>query len=261
MNQLETIHTIQSAAGNILRGRLLKQEEVSTKELTYLLADFDLEEYGEAVFSKEPAAKSGKFRSALSMMPFDNIDKRAGDFDWKVYGDDAVELERKKANAFILNFSKFRQCGKGLFIYSVTRGTGKTLLACVLENEVMDRFDVNGKFVNAFDYQELASKKGYVSEADKEEKSRIMKASLLVLDDIGVDNGGTALYQLINYRYSNKLTTIITGNCSVEQLKVDDRIKDRINFMCLPLPLPEVPIRTMKTDKVNDDFMREVFKE
>lgn len=75
---------------------MLKQEEISTKELTYLLTDFDLEEYGEVIFSKEPVAKSGKFRSAFSMMPFDNIDKRAGDFDWKVYGDHDVELERKR---------------------------------------------------------------------------------------------------------------------------------------------------------------------
>ena len=75
-----------------------------------------------------------------------------------------------------------------------------------------------------------------------------------------MDEHYTTLYQLINYRYANKLITILTSNYPIEQLGVDDRIKDRINFMCLPLHIPEVPIRSMETDRENSKFIEEVFE-
>lgn len=242
----------------------MKQEKISINEMTYLLDEYDIQEYGEAVFSDNPKAQNGKFRSARSMIPFEHLDKRAKDFDWALYGDDSdVEKGRKMANAFVLNFQKFRQAGKGLYIHSNTKGTGKTYLSYCLANEVMVRYDVNVKFTSVLEYLDL-TKKGYSSMADKEEKDGIIRATVLILDDIGVEVSkewvNTMLYQLINYRYDNKLITIFTSNYPLEQLKVDDRIKDRINFMCLPLHIPEVPIRLMETDKANSEFIREVLE-
>ena len=196
------------------------------------------------------------------MIPFEHLDKTAKDFDWNIYGSGALEMERKLTNAFVLNFQKFRKEGKGIYIYSSTKGTGKTYLSYCLANEVMRRYDVNAKFTSILEYLDL-TKKGYSSMADKEGKDGIVKATVLILDDIGVEVSrewvNTTLYQLINYRYANKLITIITSNYPVEQLKVDDRIKDRINAMCLPLHIPEVSIRAMKTDKANSEFIHEVF--
>lgn len=198
-------------------------------EMTYLLGEYDVQDYGETVFSKEPVSENGKFRSARSMIPFEQLEKRAKDFDWILYGDDNPDTEkgRRMANAFVLNFQKFRRDGKGLYIHSVTKGTGKTYLSYCLANEVMARYDVNVKFTSVLEYLDL-TKKGYSSAADKEEKDSILKASVLILDDIGVEVSkewvNTTLYQLINYRYSNKLITIITSNYPIEQLKVDDRL-------------------------------------
>lgn len=234
-------------------------------ELTYLLGEYDVQDYGETVFSKEPISKDGRFRSARSMIPFEHLDERAKDFEWTLYGDNnpEVEIGRKIANAFVLNFQKFRLAGKGLYIHSDTKGTGKTYLSYCLANEVMARYDVNAKFTSILEYLDL-TKKGYSSAADKEEKDGIARSTVLILDDIGVEVSrewvNTTLYQLINYRYSNKLTTILTSNYPIEQLRVDDRIKDRINEMCLPLHLPEVPIRAMKTDRENSNFIKEVLE-
>lgn len=243
----------------------MRQEEISIDEMTYLLGEYDIQEYGEAVFSDDPKAQNGKFRSARSMIPFEHLDKKAKDFEWTLYGDSNPEAEngRKMANAFVLNFQKFRQAGKGLYIHSNTKGTGKTYLSYCLANEVIARYDVNVKFTSVLEYLDL-TKKGYSSMADKEEKDGIIKATVLILDDIGVEVSrewvNTTLYQLINYRYANKLVTIITSNYPVEQLKVDDRIKDRINAMCLPLHIPEVSIRAMETDRENSKFIKEVFE-
>lgn len=240
----------------------MKQETISIDEMTYLLDEYDIQEYGEAVFSDDPKAQNGKFRSCRSMIPFEHLDKTAKDFDWSIYGSSDLEMERKLTNAFVLNFQKFRKEGKGIYIYSSTKGTGKTYLSYCLANEVMRRYDVNVKFTSILEYLDL-TKKGYSSMADKEEKDGIAKATVLILDDIGVEVSrewvNTTLYQLINYRYANKLITIITSNYPVEQLKVDDRIKDRINAMCLPLHIPEVSIRAMETDRANNEFIHEVF--
>lgn len=258
------MRTIRTRGGNEFRGRLMKQETISIDEMTYLLDEYDIQEYGEAVFSDDPKAQNGKFRSARSMIPFEHLDKRAQDFEWALYGDDPdSENGRKMANAFVLNFQKFRQAGKGLYLHSSTKGSGKTYLSYCLANEVMARYDVNVKFTSVLEYLDL-TKKGYSSAADKEEKDGIMRATVLILDDIGVEVSrewvNTTLYQLINYRYSNKLITVFTSNYPLEQLKVDDRIKDRINFMCLPLHIPEVSIRAMETDRENSKFIREVFE-
>lgn len=241
----------------------MKQETISIDEMTYLLGEYEIQEYGEAVFSYDPKAQNGKFRSARSMIPFEHLDKRAQDFEWALYGDNPdAEKGRKMANAFVLNFQKFRQAGKGLYLHSNTKGTGKTYLSYCLANEVMVRYDVNVKFTSVLEYLDL-TKKGYSSAADKEEKDGIVRATVLILDDIGVDVSkewvNTTLYQLIDYRYANKLITIFTSNYPLEQLKVDDRIKDRINFMCLPLHIPEVSIRAMETDRENSKFIKDVF--
>lgn len=243
----------------------MKQEEISTKEATYLLSEYNIFEYGEAVFSDDPKSRDGTFRSARSMIPFCNLDKGAKDFKWTLYGENnpVADKGRRMANAFVLNFQKFRRDGKGLYIHSGTKGSGKTYLSHCLANEVMARYDVNVKFTSVLEYLDL-TKKGYSSMADKEEKDGILRATVLILDDMGVEVNkewvNTTLYQLIDYRYLNKLITVITSNYPIEQLKVGDRIKDRINYMCLPLPIPEVSIRAMETDQENSKFIKEVLE-
>lgn len=232
----------------------------------YLLSDYNIQDYGEARFSDLPKAQKGGFRSFRSMIPFDFLDKTAKDFDWNIYGDHNADVEtgRELANAFVLNFHKWRQKGKGLYIYSSTKGTGKTYLSFCPANEVMNRYGVNVKFISVLDYLDL-TKKSYNSMTDKEEKDSITKATVLILDDIGVEINrewiNTTLYQMINYRYLNKLITIITSNYPVEQLKADDRFKSRIDEMCLPLHIPEISVRAMKTDKENREFIHEILKQ
>lgn len=235
------------------------------KETTCLSSEYDIEDYGKVVFSDMPKANSAEFRSCRSMISFEYLGKTAKDFNWGLYEDDDpdVALGRKWSNAFILNFQKFRKEGKGFFVYSRTKGSGKTFLSICLANEVMRRYDVNVKFISILDYLDL-TKKDYNSMADKEEKDCIVRATVLILDDIGVEVRrewvNTTLYQLINYRYLNKLITIYTSNYTIEELKVDERIKDRINSMCIPLHIPEVSVRSIEADKANNEFIQEVFE-
>ena len=96
-------------------------------------------------------------------------------------------------------------------------------------NEIGKRYAVGTKFCNVLDFLDM-TKKGY--SGDDREVTALFDASLLVLDDIGVQMSkewvDTVLYRLVNSRYTNRLPTIYTSNIPVEKLKVDDRISDRI---------------------------------
>lgn len=240
---------------------MLKQENLESQGKTYSVKDYEIENYGQASYAMNQLYNGGGFRRARSMMPFEYIDKTGKDFKWNLYGENVTKDNMDLVNAFIINFRKFQTKGKGLYLYSDTRGSGKTMLACCLVNEVIERYDISAKFVSILDYLEL-TKKGYSSQADREEKDSILRTSVLVLDDIGVEVSkdwvNTTLYHLINFRYSNKLITIITSNVSVEGLKVDGRIKDRINAMCIPIHMPEVSIRSKVASEDNEEFLKSV---
>lgn len=239
----------------------MKQETVISKETKYSLNEYDLENYGPAVYAINPLYSGGSFRRVHSMMPFEYINKNANDFKWDIYGDSVPDQTKRVVNAFIINYKKFEKEGMGLYIYSNAKGSGKTLLSCCLLNEVINRYDVSAKFINILDYLEL-TKKGYSSPTDKEEKDSIMHTRILILDDLGVEVSkdwiNTTLYNLINFRYSNKLITIITSNASIEKLKMDERIKERISEKCIPIHMPEISIRTKKAREKNAEFLKTV---
>lgn len=226
-----------------------------------MVNDYDIENYGESSFVMNTQL-NGEFRRVRSMMPFEYLDKRAKDFSWDIYGKDVPEDNKDIVNAFVIKFEMFKKNGKGLYIYSNTKGSGKTLLSCCLLNEIVERYGIGAKFINILDYLDL-TKKGYSSASDKEERDSISRTSLLVLDDMGVEGVSkewinTTLYQLINFRYSNNLITIITSNVAIEELKVDDRIKDRINAMCIPIHMPEVSIRRKEASRENAEFLKSI---
>jgi DNA replication protein DnaC len=64
------------------------------------------------------------------------------------------------------------------------------------------------------------------------------KAKLLFIDDLGIEKTSDRylenLYLIINYRYENKLPTIITSNMSLEDLEkhLTPQITSRIKSMC-----------------------------
>lgn len=232
------------------------------EEKTFLLSDYNMNEYGNASFIESSVNCGGGFRRARSLMPFEFIDKTANDFKWAFYGPDNKAQEgRKITNAFIVNFQKFKTEGKGIYIFSETKGSGKTLLSCCLINEVIKKYDVSVKFISILDFLDL-TKKGYSSTANREEVDSLKMACILVLDDIGVEVSkdwvNTTLYQLINFRYSSKLITIFTSNMPIENLKIDERIKDRINAMTLKIHLPEISIRWRQAEERNNEFIKTV---
>ena len=90
----------------------------------------------------------------------------------------------------------------------------------------------------------------------------IEMAPVLVIDDIGAqmakDWVNTAIFKLIDKRYSNKLVTIYTSNKRIQELNMDERIIDRIQSQSLVVEFPEVPIRQMEIEKKHAEFEKRI---
>lgn len=239
---------------------------IQTNSQTGLLVDYEIEDYGETgpFFLPDDRILKEQIagRQSRSWMPKEYVYKRACDFDWTQYGGN-IDYQKKVANAFVVNFSKFRSQGRGLYIYSSTKGSGKTMLACCITNEILRTNDIPVKFISTPEYIELVKDKG---EGAKTKISAILDAVLLIVDDIGAttedkDWISNAIFRLVNRRHENLLPTIYTSNVPIERLKCDDRITSRIYEDSVPVMMPEISIRKKKADKSRQEFLDQVMKE
>lgn len=242
---------------------MIKIHELSEERQQGLIVTYKFEEYGIANPFFIP---SGKIldaqlteRQMQSCMPKEYVYKSGNDFDWNCYKEN-VEIQKKIANAFVYNFVDFQREGRGIYIYSNTKGSGKTMLSCCIANEILKKIDISVKFISVPDYIELVKDK---SEASKNQIYSIMNAGLLIVDDVGaqVENKDwitTALFRLIDSRYTGIRPTIFTSNVRMEELNTDSRISDRIYAMSVPLVMPEVNIRRKIADKHTSAFLDKV---
>lgn len=226
------------------------------------LASYHIDDYGPADFVENMEISNGDFRKARSLIPFNYLDADSSKFKWDIYEED-VAIQQRVAKSFIQSFDSYQKEGKGLYIYSKTKGSGKTFLACVLANEIMNRRDLSVKFISVPELLEM-TKQSYKDFAERENINKIYAAELLILDDLGAEIKkewiDTELFRLIDYRYTHKRVTIFTSNISIESLKLNDRIVDRIFSMCIKLNLPEKSIRAMQAENDNIKFLKGVMK-
>lgn len=208
--------------------------------------------------NKGKAGKESEFRRIRAMMPPEYMNLTGKDFDWTKYGSDISE-RKGVVQKFIMNYENFQNKNMGLYIYSGTKGSGKTMLACCILNEISKRYVGSVKFINALDFLEM-TKKGF--NYDKPDVEALYMAKVLVIDDIGVQLEkewiNTVFYRLINSRYQNGKVTIYTSNMPINDLKMDDRIIDRIESTSFEVHLPEVPIRQQMRRAEKEKMMNEM---
>lgn len=208
--------------------------------------------------SKQIAEEETEFRKVRAEIPFAFMNLMGKDFQWDKYKAD-ITVSKNLVNKYILHYEQFRENGMGLYVYSGTKGSGKTMLACCLLNEIVKRYLGSVKFVNVLDFIEM-TKKGF--DDRNNDVGAIYKANLLVLDDIGVqmskDWVNSILYRLVNERFTNKLPTIYTSNLPVDCLRIDDRIIDRIESTTYLIALPEEPIRRGMMQQKKDKLLEEL---
>lgn len=188
----------------------------------------------------------------------------AQDFDFDIYGKDMAMAKVKAiVNGFILKFSLWQREGKNLYIYSKTKGTGKTMLSCILLNEVTMRHMTPARFITVYDYLNTVTESWKDKTGDTSARLRdIETTQLLILDDIGAQDPNKlvndSLFKLIDRRYSNMLVTIFTSNKKINDLGLDDRIISRIEEKSILVSLPEVSIRQRKAESKQEEFLKKL---
>jgi DNA replication protein DnaC len=151
-----------------------------------------------------------------------------------------VSFARNFANGFTRGYSQG-------FILRGIPGCGKTHVAVAVLNEVIRRGH-SGRYANFSDLlsqiRDTFNNQGDVTEGDL--LQAVDEVDLLVLDDLGAESTTDwvrdRLYLIINRRYENARSVIITTNCSEAELaaRVGERIASRLCEMC-SLQCPEFP--------------------
>jgi DNA replication protein DnaC len=190
-------------------------EELEERISTRLIAS---NPYQLCAFDKEPPAllTSGwapQFGQEKSMT-FDN-------FDWKR---ENLPLEqRDNLREAFRNASEFAKSPEGWLVFQGDNGCGKTHLAAAIvnyryQNKQPALFIVVPDFLD-----HLRSTFSPESKISYDQLFESVKSTpLLVLDDFGKQTttpwAKEKLYQVINYRYNARLPTVVTTNCSTDEL-------------------------------------------
>ncbi len=197
-------------------------------------------------------------RKERALIPPEYKGKMLKDFNWDLYGCDASN-QKKTVTSFLLHFPEYRERGMGLYIFSNTKGSGKTMLSCILLNEASERYGINCKFISVYDYLDLTRKK---YGGAPESVGMVKGAELLVVDDIGAQMGkewiDSTFYELVDFRYAGRMPTIYTSNLPFEGLAMDERTVDRMERNTVMLGLPERAVRKELGRREKEEFMKQM---
>ena len=156
---------------------------------------------------------------------------------------------------YLDNLTEQIENGKGLYFWSVTKGSGKTMLAAALANELINKHRRYVKFATSLDI--LDEIRATYSGEGSESKllNDLVNTDILIIDDFGTERSsdwaGEKFYQIVNNRYVNKKVTFYTSNDDLRSLKYDDRITNRIRERSYLIHFPEESVREVKARQEN----------
>lgn len=159
--------------------------------------------------------------------------------DWNFENDDkSNEKLTNMAHRYVDNFDTFYKDGKGLLLGGGV-GTGKTYIACMIANALIDK----GEAVLVTNFARILSTlQGNFNK--QEYLDSLNQFKLLVIDDLGVERNTEyakeLVYNIIDSRYRAGLPMIITTNLTLKKMATetdiaDKRVYDRILERCYPV--------------------------
>ncbi|MEJ2757363.1 MAG: ATP-binding protein [Anaerolineales bacterium] len=189
-----------------------RQEEVSNREQTRLFAFSQLKE--------------------LKEYTFDNFKPRG-----------RIGLGEHQADSLERAFTQSTQYARNLNGWLLLRGNygcGKTHLAAAIANFAVS-FGIQTLFITVPDLLD-SLRFSYNRDAGvtfEERFEEIRRSQLLILDDFGTQNATEwaqeKLFQIINFRYINKLPMVVTTNLDLDQ--IEGRIRSRLEDPELVTPV------------------------
>ncbi len=208
-----------------------------------------------------------------AQLPEEFKDATINSFNINIY--DQQESKKRAATAkkiaenFVKKFELMQEKGKGLYLYSSTKGSGKTRLAASILNAVVKVHDNKDNPLSVY-YSSAADllaeiKKTFDRDSDVKTSDLIdsvKNVELLVLDDIGVEKAGDwveeTFTRILDHRLQNLKVTIFTSNLEIDDLDnqyPQGRISSRIEKMTYPVKMPEERIRSKIAQAENENLL------
>lgn len=160
---------------------------------------------------------------------------------------------------YLENLDENVEQGKGIYFWSMVKGSGKTMMASALANELINKYKRNVKFATSLDIlDEIRATYDKNNDNENTEKkllNDISSADFLIIDDFGTERttdwAGEKFYQIVNKRYIDKKVTFFTSNYDLKTIKYDDRITNRIRERSYLVHFPEESVREVKAEMEN----------
>ncbi len=203
------------------------------------------EDVARACECRDGRLKRGRVRGVASAIP---PKFRGVSFDRPPVSDMAHQIETKEAvkrvDAFIHELDSNLKMGRGLWLFGDT-GTGKTTLAMLVSKAATEM----GHSVAIYSLPKLLARirRTYEAEASSDSYGaffeRLTSVDLLHIDDFGAEKRSDwvleQLYALVNERYEDERSIMLTTNLTVDKLEdqIGKRTVSRLTETCEQVPL------------------------
>jgi len=200
-------------------------------------------------------------------------DVRLYQFDLDAYRDGKsrklISVSYDCIRCWLESFQEMLEKGMGLYIFSGTKGSGKTRMAASIANELIHGHGISAKFSTSV--QIISEIKKSWDRNTEMTESRLLdelaRAQVLLIDDFGTEKLGNVrgkdwldnkFYQIINERCANKKMTVFTSNFSIDDLPYDERLIGRIKERTYQIPFPEESVRDRLSERNMAELMERV---
>lgn len=208
-------------------------------------------------------------------LAFANIPEAFRDMTLKTFRTDRYKKPESKKTImqtcaaikyYLDNLEEMQEKGMGLYLYSATKGSGKTRMAASIANELIRVYRLQVKFAGSMQIvNEIKSTWDNRDRSESDLLRALMSVQVLVIDDFGTelpkDWIGERFYSLINGRYQDRLITLFTSNFSLTDLRYDDRITNRIKERTFQLLFPEESVREVIAEENRMELINGMMKQ
>lgn len=229
-----------------------------------------IDEKGYEVAKECPCRKQKIMQNRLR---FANLPEAFKDMALSNFKTDVYKLEKSQEvintvigilKLYLVNLESHKATGKGLYIYSDTKGSGKTRIAVSLASELMKKYNMQVKFSTSTsilnEIKRTWDRDNEYNESDL--LDALSTTQVLIIDDFGTEEVrgwiDEKFYSIINERYQNKKITIYTSNLPLGDLKYGDRIKSRVKETTYQIPFPEECVRDYIADRDNAEMLNKL---